>query len=78
MTESQHCQSCGQEDVDEIIYGLVPAPTPKNPMQHMRFGGCMVMAGQPDYHCNNCGYEWADDDPPDGRQHPTAEAEPDT
>ena len=77
MTESLRCPSCGREDVDRIIYGLVPAPAPGEPMEHIRFGGCIVMAGQPDFHCNDCGNEWGDDDSPDGRQRPTAEGESD-
>ena len=77
MTESLRCPFCGREDVDRIIFGLVPAPDPDAAMEHIRFGGCIVMAGHPDFHCNDCGSEWADDDSPDGRQRPTAEGEPD-
>lgn len=56
MTESRRCPSCGRDDVDRILYGLFDPPTRENPMEHVRFGGCMVMAGLPNYHCNSCGH----------------------
>lgn len=73
MTSPQRCPSCGREDVDRIVYGLVAPPTE----EHVRLGGCIVLPGQPDYHCNGCGNEWAEDDSPDGRLRPTASGDPD-
>lgn len=70
-----HCPSCLSEDIDQIVYGLPLRPP--SPDGRIRLGGCTVMAGQPDFHCNACGNEWADDDSPDGRQRPTAEGGPD-
>lgn len=74
MTTPLRCPSCGREDVDRIVHGLVD---PTAAMEHVRFGGCLVLPWQPDFHCTNCGNEWAADDSPDGRQRPTAEGEPD-
>ena len=70
-----HCPSCLSEDIDRIVYGLPLQPP--SPDEHIRLGGCTIWAGQPDFHCNACGNEWADDDSPDGRWHATAEGEPD-
>lgn len=75
MTTALRCPSCGREDVDRIIYGLVASP--HGPADHVRFGGCIVMPGQPDHHCNACGNEWADEDSTDGRLRPAAPGDPD-
>lgn len=75
MTNRLRCPSCGREDVDRIVYGLVDAPPSDE--ENIRYGGCIVLPARPDFHCNRCDNEWAEDDSPDGRQRPTAEGEPD-
>ena len=69
------CPSCGSEHVDRFVYGLVSGPP--DPADHVLLGGCIILPGQPDFHCTGCGNEWAADDSPDGRQRATTEGEPD-
>lgn len=61
------CPACLSEDVDRILYGLMPWPPPEE--AHVRLGGCCVIAGEsPQYHCNECGNEWSAGESYDGRR----------
>ncbi len=53
------CPFCGSFRVIPIVYGL-PGPelVERSEKDKVILGGCMVWEGQPQSHCNDCGYEW--------------------
>lgn len=53
------CPFCGSRIIIPIVYGL-PGPDleEKSKKGRVILGGCIVWEGQPQSHCNDCGYEW--------------------
>lgn len=58
------CPQCGESDVAEILYGL-PDDTEElsRELQARRviLGACVIDDGDPQWHCNACGFEWRSD-----------------
>jgi len=61
MIKPQKCQICESKSIAEILYGL-PAFSEKlsKELEKKRIvlGGCCVTEKDPEWHCNDCGYDW--------------------
>ena len=65
------CPECKSDEVADILFGL-PDFTEELSNQlsagHVVLGGCMILEEfQPDFHCNNCEYQWDARYPEKGR-----------
>jgi hypothetical protein len=53
------CPNCAGTDVRPIAYGLPGAEMAEDAARgKIKLGGCIVMPGNPDFHCNSCGLKW--------------------
>ena len=62
-TTSDVCPNCGSADIAVIQYGYPPASQSEEQARKMEnseivWGGCVITATTPQYHCNHCGYEY--------------------
>ena len=61
MSKPGKCPKCKSKSIAVILFGL-PAPTEKlsTDLEKKRIvlGGCCVTNKDPEWHCNDCGYEW--------------------
>lgn len=55
------CPKCGSKDIAEILWGM---PVYDEKLIHdleegrIVLGGCCITGEDPDWHCNDCGYEF--------------------
>jgi hypothetical protein len=57
--EGRDCESCGSQDVAEIIYGMVtPDVEVEYPGRRIILGGCVIEATSPRWQCLSCGHSW--------------------
>ena len=55
-----NCPKCSSKDsVVRIMYGM-PGPEMQQDYYDgkIKLGGCEMAESNPDYHCNNCRYQW--------------------
>ena len=61
MTKPNKCPICESISIADILYGL-PANSKDLSMalekKRIVLGGCCVTDNDPEWHCNECGYEW--------------------
>ena len=62
-TTSDVCPNCGSADIAVIQYGYPAASQSEEQARKMEnseivWGGCVITATNPQYHCNHCGYEY--------------------
>ena len=59
MKKLKKCPKCKSQEVIPIIYGLPGLDlAEKESNGEVKLGGCLVIEGNPEWHCKNCGYEW--------------------
>jgi hypothetical protein len=53
------CSSCKSKNIIPIEYGL-PGPEMVRAAEkkEIYIGGCLISDSNPEWHCNNCGYDW--------------------
>ena len=56
MKNPKHCPKCKSEKVLRIVYGLLDDPFALKDNEYP--GGCIVSNNDPDWHCENCDWEW--------------------
>ena len=55
------CPKCSSVNIAEFLYGMpVNTPDLEDDLKDnkMILGGCVQRPESPDYHCNQCEYEW--------------------
>lgn len=53
------CPSCSSLNIGIWEFGMAP-PVANEEIKsgHVHLGGCVVYEDAPQYHCNDCGYDW--------------------
>lgn len=58
MKKSKKCPNCNSKEVIPIIYGMPGMDLAKKEINgKVKLGGCLVVEGNLNWHCKNCGYE---------------------
>ena len=53
------CPRCTSRNVGRWEFGLAPSvPEEEIKSGRVHLGGCIVYEDAPQYHCNDCGYDW--------------------
>ena len=53
------CPSCNSNNVVPIAYGLPGFEMQEEAKKgNIHLGGCVIEEDVPDFHCNDCEYEW--------------------
>lgn len=62
MTKGRKCVQFGSAKIPKILYGL-PAFDEKLERDleagKVILGGCLISGNDPDWHCNDCDFEWS-------------------
>ena len=59
------CPKCLSIDIAEFLYGMpVNSPELEDDLKNKKIiiGGCVLLDEYPQWHCNDCKYEWSDKD----------------
>ena len=55
----KHCPKCNSINVIPIAYGLPGDEMIEDVFKgKIHLGGCIIEENNPDFHCNDCEYEW--------------------
>lgn len=59
----KQCPKCGSKNSVPIVY-CMPGPELFEEAEagKVKLGGCCIIDGNPEFHCNNCGLEWNRDE----------------
>ena len=53
------CPRCSSRNIGRWEFGLAPSvPEEEIKSGRVHVGGCVVYEDAPQYHCNDCGYDW--------------------
>jgi hypothetical protein len=53
------CPKCSKDFVIPIRYGMPGSEMQKDYYEgKIKLGGCLMAENSPNYHCNDCKYEW--------------------
>ena len=53
------CPRCSSRNIGRWEFGLAPSvPEEEIKSGRVHLGGCVVYEDAPQYHCNDCGYDW--------------------
>ncbi len=57
------CPNCQSKAVIPILYGMQSGQAGEEEKRgNLKLGGCEVSPGDPNWHCKDCGREWASED----------------
>lgn len=63
MSDNNICPKCGSKDILDIVYGMPSYYLFKEAEENkVVLGGCVIGFNDPEFHCNNCGFEWSKED----------------